>query len=149
MKVHISAMGAVAGAFAGAISRAAVTAWFFDSAHPDDRFGVITVSLGFGGCIGLAAGATGNPVFGGIVGALLGYMAGFIAYIPLLFLSCLMALGGDSMEKTPDTFMLAVTLAGGFAGVVGGTVGLILKDPGDPPADTRPQTPGKPEGTEW
>ena len=149
MKVHISGIGALAGGLAGAISRAAVTAWYFGVAPADDGLAVIAVSLGFGGCIGLAAGATGNPLIGSLVGALLGSLAGFIAYIPLLFLSCLMTLGGDNPEKTPDTFMLAVTLAGGFAGLVGGTVGMYLKDPEDPPSDKRPQTPGKPDGTEW
>lgn len=149
MQVNISAMGALAGGFAGAVSRAAVTVWFFGVAPADEGFAVIAVSLGFGGCIGLAAGATGNPLIGCLVGALLGSLAGFIAYIPLLFLSCLISLGGDGPEKTPETFMLAVTLAGGFAGLVGGTVGTYLKDPGDPPADKRPEPPGKPDGTEW
>jgi apolipoprotein N-acyltransferase len=149
MKVQISAMGALAGAFAGAVSRAAVTAWYFGVAPADEGFAVIGVSVGFGGCIGLAAGAAGNPWIGSMVGALLGYLAGFIAYIPLLFLSCLMTLGGDSPEKTPDTFMLAVTLAGGFAGLVGGTVGMFLKDPEDPPSGKRPEPAGKPDGAEW
>jgi len=148
MKVQISAIGALAGGLAGPLSRAAVTAWYFGVAPADEGFAVIAVSVGFGGVIGLAAGATGNPLIGSLLGALLGSLAGFIAYIPLLFLSCLMNLGGDTMEKTPDTFMLAVTLAGGFAGLVGGTVGMFLKDPESQPSDKPPETPGKPDGTE-
>jgi hypothetical protein len=128
MKLEISARGALVGAFTGALARAAAATAFFGSLLANELLAVIPVSLALGGGIGLVAGATGNPLIGGVVGAVLGALSASVTVVPLLILSCLFSLQhGSSANSSPEAFMAAVGAAGCIAGVIGGAAGMSLK----------------------
>jgi hypothetical protein len=119
--MRVSGTGAAVGAVLGAFARGAVVLlnlW----AHGADRLAAFALpSAGIGLLVGGIAGATGKPLLGAIVGALL---SGVV--FEFFMCACASALGGrEGGRVLSDTLIygLEMALAGALAGGLGGAAG--------------------------
>jgi hypothetical protein len=107
-----SLVGAGVGALVGAGTRAGITAYYFDTTREDATLVVLSALTGM--IVGALAGATGTPVLGAAVGAVLSGLF-FLLSFPVVVL--LDVLGTATLPS------LAVVLGmGAVAGGVGGAV---------------------------
>lgn len=114
MSYRVSLVGAGAGALLGGISRAVLAALHLSDTSRQ-AIPVVLTAVVIGIVIGALAGATGRPLLGATVGAVLSTVV-FVGVLPLVGL--LHLLGAGTIPS-----LLEVVAAGAIPGGIGGAVG--------------------------
>lgn len=124
--MRFSGVGAAVGAVVGAAARGTIVLWHLgDAATQIPALLIPSATIGL--LVGGIAGATGKPLRGAVVGAILSGLVFEVFMLPCVSIIGLLFSQSDSTEfwRGSLSYALEMALAGAVAGGVGGGIGLI------------------------